>query len=79
MDFEYVEKKCLECKQVFEVRVDKSATLYGSYCPICFRGHVIEDIYGELRLLEDDEKIKDKSYKDELQEPTHRGKMGVEL
>ena len=73
----YVEKKCVECKQIFEVRTDKQDTMYGMYCPTCFLGCVIEDIYGALRPKTEEEKEKDLSYKDELQGITHRGKTRV--
>jgi hypothetical protein len=46
---EYQKKKCKECKQPFEVRIDKASTLYGDYCPICFPYNVSEDIYGYLK------------------------------
>lgn len=74
----YVEKKCKDCSQTFEVRVDKQNTLYGEYCAICFFDNVVEDIYGALRLKEEDEKEKDLSYKGELQDVTHRGKTRIQ-
>lgn len=78
LEIEYVEKKCQECKQIFEVRVDKAASLYGMYCPICFPYNVVEDIYGALRPKREDEKEIDTSYKDELVGTTHRGKLKVD-
>jgi predicted nucleic acid-binding Zn-ribbon protein len=75
----YEEHKCKSCGQIFEVRTDVADTLYGEYCPTCFLNNVIEDIYGGLRRKTDKEKVRDLSYKDELQEVTHRGKHRVEI
>jgi carboxypeptidase C (cathepsin A) len=77
LKIEYVEKRCVECKQMYEVRTDKQDTMYGMYCPICFVSNVVEDVYGALRPKTEEEKEKDLSYKDELQEITHRGKTRV--
>ena len=74
---EYIEHKCKDCGQTFEVRIDKQTTLYGQYCASCFFDNVVEDIYGELRLKQDEEKIKNTDYKNELQGITHRGKTRV--
>ena len=73
----YVNKKCKNCGQIFEVRIDKQNELYGEYCAICFFDNVVENIYGELRLKREDEKKNNLEYKKELQDVTHRGKTKV--
>jgi rRNA maturation endonuclease Nob1 len=72
----YVEKKCWNCKQLYEVRKDYEETSYGHFCPICFDRWAI--VYND-GTTEDrsSESIKDTSYKDELQGITHRGKTRV--
>ncbi len=74
---EYIDRKCKDCGNTFEVRIDKQNTLYGDYCATCFFNNVVEDIYGELRPKKEEEKHKDTSYKDELQGVTHRGKTRI--
>lgn len=69
---EFVEKKCKDCGQMFEVRIDMADSLYGDYCCTCFFANVRLYSDGSMELKE---KTKiDTSYKDELQAPTHRGK-----
>lgn len=70
----YVERKCKDCRKEFEVRVGYEDTLYGEYCAICFFDNVHLYADGSMELKTDEEKVKDLSYKDELQAPTHRGK-----
>jgi len=72
---EFVEKKCKDCGQMFEVRVDKSGGLYGDYCPICFFANV--RLYADGSIEPKEKTKNDTSYKDELQAPTHRGKHRV--
>lgn len=68
----YVERKCKDCGQTFEVRVDMQNTLYGDFCAQCFFANV--RLYADGS-MEQKEKVKvDTSYKDELQGVTHRGK-----
>lgn len=74
----YIKRKCKDCGQEFEVRIDHKDDLYGEYCPTCFLNNVIEDIYGGLRRKTDKEKERDLSYKDKLQGVTHRGKHRVD-
>ena len=73
----YVNKKCQDCGQTFEVRVDVQHELYGRFCPQCFLRNVATHMDGTLRLKDEEEKIQDLSYKDELQDITHRGKIRV--
>ena len=70
----YVERKCKDCGNQFEVKIDKAETLYGDFCPLCFFHNVHLYMDGCMELKTEEEKIKDLSYKDELQGVTHRGK-----
>lgn len=72
----YVEAKCWNCKQTYEVSKKYEDTSYGHYCPICFDrwAIVFNDGSTEDR---DTESVIDTSYKDELQGITHRGKVRI--
>ena len=74
----FAKRKCKDCGQEFEVRVDKASTLYGSYCSLCFFTNVHLYADGYMALKTEEEKVKDLSYKSELQEVTHRGKKRCE-
>lgn len=69
----YVEHKCKDCGQTFEVRVDHQNDLYGDYCSQCFFANVRLYADGSMELKKKKSTV-DKSYKDELQGVTHRGK-----
>lgn len=68
----FIEKKCRDCGQTFEVRIDKADTLYGDFCAQCFFKNV--RLYADGCMEQKEKVAKDTSYKDELQSPTHRGK-----
>lgn len=70
---EFVERKCKDCGQTYEVRIDKQNTLYGDFCAICFFDNVRLFADGNME-LKDEKFVADTSYKDELQGVTHRGK-----
>jgi hypothetical protein len=72
----FVERKCKDCGQTYEVRIDMQNTLYGDYCCDCFFANVRLYVDGSMERKEK-EKI-DTSYKDELQGVTHRGKHRCE-
>lgn len=72
----YIERKCKDCGQQFEVRVDKAETLYGDFCALCFFSNV--RLYADGSMEQKEKSTVDTSYKDELQGVTHRGKMKVE-
>ena len=73
----FVERKCKDCGQTYEVRDDMVGTLYGEYCAICFFDNVI--LYADGSMEQKDEKfVADTTYKDELQGVTHRGKHRCE-
>lgn len=72
----YVEAKCWNCKQVYEVAVKYKETSYGHFCPICFDRWAIVESNGYTK-DRDSETVIDTSYRDELQEITHRGKVRV--
>lgn len=72
----FVERKCKDCGQQFEVREDKADTLYGDYCAICFFSNVILYHDGNMELKKEKTK-NDTSYKDELIGVSHRGKHRV--
>ena len=70
----YVKRKCKDCGQEFEVRDDHLNDYYAEYCAQCFFDNVHLFADGCMELKTEEEKIKDLSYKDELQGVTHRGK-----
>jgi hypothetical protein len=71
----YIEKKCKDCGQTFELRKDMADTLYGDYCPICFFKNV--KLYADGTMEQKKKTKKDTSYKDELAPVSHRGRHKV--
>lgn len=68
----YEERKCKDCGQIFEVRVDHLDDLYADYCAQCFFSNV--RLYSDGSMEQKEKTQIDTSYKDELQGVTHRGK-----
>lgn len=72
------ESRCLGCKETFLLSNNYNMDPKHSYCPECFQLYCTENIDGTIR-LKDEKWEADKSYKNELEAPTHRGKTRTNL